>query len=102
MLPTVYVLRSTWWYNHEIAKCQKTEIIHGVMLYSGPCIINVPVQCQVQITQSNSVNTDTEGTMEKGPYKRGVRIKPVEFREIIRALFSQGQSKLSIKMRCLY
>ena len=31
---------------------------------SGPCIINVPVQCQVQIIQSNSVNTDTKGTIE--------------------------------------
>ena len=57
------------------------------------------MKCKVQ---SNSVNTDTEGTMEKGPYKRGVRIKPVEFRENIRAFFPQGQSKLSIKMRCLY
>ena len=64
MLRTVYVLRSTWWYNHEIAKCQKTEIIHGVMLYSEPCIITVPVQCEVQSTQSNSVNTDTDGTIE--------------------------------------
>ena len=64
MLRTVYVLRSTWWYNHEIAKCQKTEIIYGVMLYSGPCIINVPVQCQVQSTQSNCVNTDTKGTID--------------------------------------
>ena len=64
MLLTVYVLRSTWWYNHEIAKCQKTEIIHRVMLYSGPCIINVPVKCEVQSTQSNSVNTDTKGTIE--------------------------------------
>ena len=100
MLRTVYVLRSTWWYNHEIAKCQKTEIIHGVMLYSGPCIIIVPVQCEVQSTQSNSVSTDTDGTIEKGPYKRGVRCKPVEFRENIRVFFSQGQSKLSIKMRC--
>ena len=36
----------------------------------------------------------------KGPFKRGIRIKRVEFRENVRALFSQRQSKLSIKMRC--
>ena len=37
----------------------------------------------------------------KCPYERGVRIKCVELREIVRALFPQGQSKLSVKMRYL-
>ena len=37
----------------------------------------------------------------KCPYERGVRIKCVELREIVRTLFPQGQSKLSVKMRYL-
>ena len=31
-----------------------------------------------------------------------VRIKRVEFRENVRAFFPQGQSKLSVIMRCRY
>ena len=46
--------------------------------------------------QSNPVNTDTEGAMES------VRFKRVEFRENVRAFFPQGQSKLSVIMRCRY
>ena len=45
--------------------------------------------------QSNSVIMDTEGVIES------VRIKWVEFRENARAFFPQGQSKLSVIMRCL-
>ena len=45
--------------------------------------------------QSNTVNTDTEGAMS--PYQRSVFIKQVEFRENVRASFSQEQSKLSIR-----
>ena len=44
--------------------------------------------------QSNSINTDTEGAIES------VRIKWVEFRENVRDFFLQGQSKLSVIMRC--
>ena len=33
----------------------------------------------------------------KCPYEQGVRIKCVELREIVRTLFPQGQSKLSVK-----
>ena len=73
------------------------------MLYSGPCIINVPVQCQVQSTQSNSVCTDTDGTIESVLINgvsvlRGLTLEKMYYR----AFFSQAQSKLSIKMRCLY
>ena len=46
--------------------------------------------------QLNLVNTDTEGPIES------VRIKRVEFRENVKAFFPQGQSKLSVIMRCLY
>ena len=45
--------------------------------------------------QSNSVNTDTKGAIES------VRIKRFEFRENLRAFFSQGQGKLAVIMRCL-
>ena len=45
---------------------------------------------------SNHVNTGTEGGREN------VRIKRVEFREDVRAFFLQGQSKLSVVMRCPY
>ena len=44
--------------------------------------------------QWNPVNTDTEGAIES------VRIMWVEFRENVRAFFPQGQSKLSVIMRC--
>ena len=47
------------------------------------------------ITQSNPVNTDTKGTIESVP-------KRVQFRENLRAFFLQGQSKLSVIMRCPY
>ena len=46
--------------------------------------------------QSNPVNTETEGAIER------VCIKQVEFREYVRIFFPQGQRKLSIIMRCLY
>ena len=46
--------------------------------------------------QSNLVNTDTEGDIES------VRVNRVEFRENVGAFFPQGQSKLSVIMRCLY
>ena len=46
--------------------------------------------------QSNLVNTDTEAAIES------VHIKWVEFRENVRAFFSQGQNKLSVIMMCLY
>ena len=45
---------------------------------------------------SNPVNTGTEGAMES------VCIKRVEFRGNVRAFFLQGQSKLSMIMRCPY
>ena len=47
------------------------------------------------IIQSNPVNTDTKGTIESVP-------KLVQFRENLRAFFLQGQSKLSVIMRCPY
>ena len=47
------------------------------------------------IIQSNPVNTDTKGTIESVP-------KRVQFRENLRAFFLQGQSKLSVIMRCPY
>ena len=43
MLRTVHVIRSTWWYNQQIEKCQKTGIIHGVTLYSGISIFLEPL-----------------------------------------------------------
>ena len=46
--------------------------------------------------QSNRVKTDIEGAIES------VRIKRVEFRKNVRAFFPQGQSKLSVIMRCPY
>ena len=46
--------------------------------------------------QLNLVNTDAEGPIES------VRIKRVEFRENVWAFFPQGQSKLSVIMRCLF
>ena len=54
-------------------------------------------QCvYIEPVQSNPVNTDTEEAI------LGVRIKWVEFRENVRAFFPQGQSKLSVIMRCPY
>ena len=50
----------------------------------------------IEPVQSNPVNTDTEEAI------LGVRIKRVEFRENVRAFFPQGQSKLSVIMRCPY
>ena len=47
------------------------------------------------IIQSNPVNTDTKGTIESVP-------KRVEFRKNLRTFFLQGQSKLSVIMRCPY
>ena len=47
------------------------------------------------IIQSNPVNTDTKGTIESVP-------KRVQLRENLRAFFLQGQSKLSVIMRCPY
>ena len=47
------------------------------------------------IIQLNPVNTDTKGTIESVP-------KRVQFRENLRAFFLQGQSKLSVIMRCPY
>ena len=47
------------------------------------------------IIQSNPVNTDTKGSIESVP-------KRVEFRENFRAFSLQGQSKLSVIMRCPY
>ena len=46
--------------------------------------------------QLNLVNTETEGPIES------VHIKRIEFRENVWAFFSQGQSKLSLIMRCPY
>ena len=46
--------------------------------------------------QNNQPNTDTEQATES------VRIKRVEFRENVRAFFPQGQSKLSVIMKCPY
>ena len=44
--------------------------------------------------ESNPVNTEIEGAIES------FHIKQVEFRENVRAFFPQGQSKLSVIMRC--
>ena len=48
----------------------------------------------IRKVQSNPVNTDIEGVIES------VLIKRVEVRENVRAFFPQGQSKLSVIMRC--
>ena len=50
----------------------------------------------VRGTYSQTPSTDTEGGIES------VRIKRVEFRENIKALFPQGQTKLSVIVRCPY
>ena len=42
------------------------------------------------------------GGHRKCPYWQGIRIKRVEFRDKVRAFFPQGQSKLSVIIRCLY
>ena len=53
--------------------------------------------------QSNLFNKDTEGTIKSVRINElGVSIKRVEFRENVRAFFPQGQSKLSVLMRCPY
>ena len=57
------------------------------------CVYIEPV---LEPVQSNPVNTDTEEAI------LGVRIKWVELRENVRAFFAQGQSKLSVIMRCPY
>ena len=48
----------------------------------------------VRKVESNPVNTEIEGAIES------FHIKQVEFRENVRAFFPQGQSKLSVIMRC--
>ena len=48
----------------------------------------------VRKVKSNPVNTEIEGAIES------FHIKQVEFRENVRAFFPQGQSKLSVIMRC--
>ena len=48
----------------------------------------------VRKVESNPVNTEMEGAIES------FHIKQVEFRENVRAFFPQGQSKLSVIMRC--
>ena len=54
-------------------------------------------QCvYIEPVHSNPVNTDTEEAI------LGVRIKQVEFREKVGTFFPQGQSKLSVIMRCPY
>ena len=51
--------------------------------------------------QLNLVNTDTEaGKGGGGGPTESVSSKRVEFRENVWAFFSQGQSKLSLIMRC--
>ena len=57
---------------------------------------NKPSGTSINNIQSNLVNTDTENAIES------VHIKPVEFREIARAFNPQGQSKLSVIMKCPY
>ena len=46
--------------------------------------------------ESNPIYMDTEGSIES------VHIKWVEFRENVTAFFPQGQTELSVIMRCLY
>ena len=54
-------------------------------------------QCvYIEPVHSNPINTDTEEAI------LGVRIKQVEFREKVGTFFPQGQSKLSVIMRCPY
>ena len=53
-----------------------------------------PRGTSVNNTQSNLLNTDNEDAIES------VHIKRVEFREIVRGFFPQGQGKLSITMSC--
>ena len=48
------------------------------------------------LLRSNPVNTDTGGATES------VCIKQVEWGENVRAFFPQGQSELSVIMRCPY
>ena len=56
----------------------------------------IAVQTFRKNTQSEPVNTDTEGVIENVRINGAVSIKRVEFRENERAFFPQGQSKLSI------
>ena len=64
--------------------------------------IDVTPRAGTNKIQSNPVNKDTERAIESVPVKRGVRIKLVEFNENVRAFFPQGQSKLSVIIRCPY
>ena len=48
----------------------------------------------IRKVQSNTVNMEIEGVIES------FHIKRVEFGENVRAFFPQGQSKLSVIMRC--
>ena len=64
--------------------------------------IDVTPRAGTNKIQSNPVNKDTERAIESVPVKRDVRIKLVEFKENVRAFFSQGQSKLSVIIRCPY
>ena len=66
------------------AKLSTNTVAQGHFLIIGKNVEN--------IIQSNPVNTNTNGTIESVP-------KRVEFRE---AFFLQGQSKLSVVMRCPY
>ena len=51
--------------------------------------------------QSNPVNTETEGAIQ-GAHVNRVSVL-IEFRENVRAFFTQGQSKLCAPLlRCLY
>ena len=53
--------------------------------------------------QSNSINRDTEGAIESVCiYVVSVLSGSVEFKENVRALFPQGQRRLSLIMRCPY
>ena len=53
------------------------------------------------LLQTNPFNTDTDGH-RKSPYSRGIRIERDELRENARVFLPQGQSKLSVIMRCQY
>ena len=54
------------------------------------------------ILLSNFINMDTYGAKESVCINGNIHIKCTEFRENVRTLSPQGQSKLSAIIRCLY